>query len=436
MPDLPNVPYHQQDYPSYCGAACAQMVLKSLTPSGQPAIGQYDLYSRHLNNSSDSLVQWGMAPDELANVLNDFKPVTFGGVFRLAPCASEVEVSRQITFLISKGEPPPIALIYGMRHWLVVRGYDADRQPNSATDNINIFAFYVNNPWPPLKYSNAIPQNHVDGDVCGTGFGQGGSAGCPDFRIPYSVWQSDYMTGIPGQLISRSNWAGLFLAVVDPSEPDEAARPEKPGHNSASDQGASFSYQEPILPGTPAGSSDWPPPRLISPERAKDSALSSLQDPSLREREPWKSLLEGDFRTGNPHLVQRLDHADRFYYICPVRLPGQERAAIAVSVDAITGEHREAVAMRKQDQISVPNFSGRNALERVMNRKFDIGPGLDPIFVRPEGVSLYRSLVWKPCAESFSPFQPFHMILAGPHRLYVSVTGQVFTELHDNVAGF
>jgi hypothetical protein len=50
----------------------------------------------------------------------------------------------------------------------------------------------------------------------------------------------------------------------------------------------------------------------------------------------------------------------------------------------------------------------------------------------------HANLVWRPCAESLSPYWPFyrfdaHLPNGRPITIYVRIDGEVFTELHEGM---
>jgi hypothetical protein len=390
------VQYHQQDTNYYCGAACAQMVLAQ-AEVGAGILDQDDLYA---DNHSHSTIEpsWYTGPDGLTWTMNDRRPPAFTNSFVLFALSSEDAISRKICWTIHHYRVAPIALVYGWAHWIVVRGYDASDAPNSSADtSYTITAFDVNNPWPPTP-SPAPPPPHTSGDVCGTG----GIRGVANEHITYATWQADYMTGVPG-----GYWSGKFVAVCDPEPPAERRGPQRPPKRRPSD-------------------------RLIEPERAAQLAQAGLKDYGLYERPDWAKALKGT-RPGEPVLVQRLDHLDRFYYIVPMQVT-RRRVPVLASVDARYGDYRQAAALPGARSHLLAQ-DRKTVFDLVAGSRVELTEPLGRLLVRRETICLHPTLVWKPCRESLSPFWPFHMLTVGAHRIYVRIDGQVFTALHDDVRG-
>ncbi|MGA9596761.1 MAG: hypothetical protein WBV06_11425 [Acidimicrobiia bacterium] len=391
------VAYHQQDTDYYCGAACAQMILDSI---GAGLLDQDDLYTDNHNHSTIESA-WYTAPDGLQWTLNDRRPAGFGGWFVTYSPSTEDTISRKLVWTIHHYQVAPAALVFGWDHWIVIRGFDASAAPSSSSDTgYTITAFDVNNPWPPCPswYAPSAPPPpppppHSGGDGCGTG----GNHGIDNQHIAYATWKSTYMTGVPS-----GHWKGDFVAVCDPDPPaqrlgDQAPRPER-------------------LSGE----------RLLDGGEAIELAIRGLEQYGLRRREDWGRILEGT-EPSQPHLVQRLDVTDTFYYLVP--MVSNDRASAFVSVDGRFGDYRETGALSRAQTV-FEMLDPRRAVEMIAGRVFDLDEPLGRVRVRPDAYCLYPTLVWKPCRESLSPFYPFHMVTIGGHRLYIRVDGAVFTQLH------
>src|SRR4029453_8856688 len=135
--------FHQQETNTWCAATCAQMVLHYLAPNTPPL--DQDLLRTNIENRAKAIepeIVWFGAPDGLEATLNAYPPKPPGGRFRLVACATESKVSRRIVWSLERNHVPALALVYGMKHWLVVRGYTADRAPTGPHDTgYNIISF-------------------------------------------------------------------------------------------------------------------------------------------------------------------------------------------------------------------------------------------------------------------------------------------------------
>jgi hypothetical protein len=399
-----SVSYHQQDTDYYCGAACAQMVLDSVAAGLLP---QDQLYN---DNHSHSTIEsgWATAPDGLQWSMNHYAPPAPPGPphygyydFVIFALGSEDLISRKIVWTIHNYRVAPIALVYGWAHWIVVRGYSATAEPTSYDDvSYSIESFDVNNPWPPVPsfYGNPPPQPppHADGaDGCADG---GSTRGIADENISYAMWQSTYMTGVPG-----GYWAGQFVAVCDPEPPPtRRGRPSRP-------------LVEPLnLHG-----------QLLAPKDVASRATQVLGSYGLLQRERFGVFTKLAF--SEPILVQRLDLPDSFYYI--IGAGESQRVQGAVMLDAKTGNYLQS-AVHADPKGSLFAIRPRAEVARsIIGTTVELPnlAGLVPI--RQEAVCQYPTMVWKPCRQSLSPLYPFHLFTVGEQRIYVRIDGKVFTQL-------
>ncbi len=391
-----DVPYHQQDTDIYCGAACAQMVLRAI---GQPLLAQDDLYNDNHNHSAEPAA-WATPPDGLCWTMNNRQTQKH---FTLDSTDTEDPITRTICWAIHHYQCAPIALVFGGNHWAVVRGYTASAAPTASYDtSYAISSFDLNNPWPPVPAPPGPPP-HTDGDVCGSG----GTRGVADINVSYSTWQTDYLTpnGYGAQ------WLGKYVAVCDPDPPGTPAPPSPPGQGRPTD-------------GQP----------LLEAARVKEQLLGSVKEAGLLLHPVWSKLFDGA-RAGEPILVQRLDRLDSYYWIVPT-LDALGAICAAVGVDAHSGGYQQTMAMPDPGASIFGFAEARKVMDHVLGRRFDLPAGAGSLFVRPQGLSMHSALVWRPCRESLSPFYPFRMLLLGAHRLYVRVfDGAVFTKLSNDRGG-
>ncbi len=386
------VPYHQQDTPYYCGAACAQMVLDSM---GEGVLGQDDLYNDN-NTHSTAESGWATAPDGLQWTLNNRQS---GKYFCLDALSSEDSISRMIVWTIRNYGVAPVALVFGWDHWIVVRGYSASAAPKSSVDtSYSISSFDVNNPAPPTP-SPAPPPPHVDPDACGTG----GTRGVADEHISYSMWRSTYMTGVPS-----GHWGGRFVAVCDPDPPPTwGPRPVRKDARRRTD--------------------------LLRVDEAMDAVAPALAEQGLLERERWRLAFERPL--ARAQLVERLDQPGRYYYIAATE--GAEGTLGLVALDARGGTYLQSAVVDAQRPLLPPFIEAAPLLDRLRDEPLTL-PGLEGRrMIEPGLVAVYPHLVWRPCRESLSPFYPFRMIIWGPHRVYVRIAdGAAFTSLTTDIRGY
>ena len=391
-----DVPFHQQDTDYYCGAACAQMVLRAM---GQPLQAQSDLYNDNHSHTVEASA-WSTPPDGLCWTLNNRQAPKR---FTLDCTDAEEPISRTICWAIHRYQCAPIALVFGGNHWAVVRGYTADAAPQSSFDtSYTIASFDLNNPWPPVP-AHPGPPPHADGDVCGSG----GNRGIADINVAYSTWQADYLT--PNTFGTR--WLGRCVAVCDPDLPDEPKPPSPPVRKRRFDGH-----------------------RVVDASVVRMDLADILKTAGLLSHPAWSKVF-GDVHAGEPLLVQRLDRQDAYYFLVPT-MDALGRMRAAVGVDARFGDYQQTMALRDPDASLFGFADNQKAVDRVLGRQFELPGNAGRLLVRAENLTVHPSLVWQPCRESLSPFYPFRMILLGTHRLFVRIfDGSVFTALTNDQGG-
>ena len=394
------VGYHQQDADYFCGAACAQMVLDQL---GHGLVSQNVLYS---DNHSHSVTEpgWYTAPDGLQWTMNHRQHSKY---FALDALPNEDAISRMIVWTIHHYNVAPIALVYGSGHWIIVRGYTTTSEPTSSSDtHYEITALDVNNPWPPPPsfYHQAplIPPPHSHTDNCGTG----GSRGVANEHISYATWQSTYMTGVPS-----GHWGGKFVAVCDPDPPPTAT---------------------PTVTGPPMEplSAEF----LISPSQAAAQARRGIEAYQLGGRETFRAALS-QAKWKEPVLVERLDRTNSYYYIVPVANEATSQVPLAVIVDGRTGIYNQSIVSAAGGENVLSLNDTEQAEAKLIGQDIQLPGTLGRLHVLREAVSRHRTMVWKPCRESLSPYYPFHLFTSGGYQIFVRSDGEVFTTLHDQDRG-
>jgi hypothetical protein len=394
------VSYHQQDLGYFCGAAAAQMVLRAI---GGKLLNQTPLYNEnHGYNTIDPGPQWASPPDGLTATLVHRKPKNYNTTIALAAADSADAISRKIVWSIHHYKLAATALVSGDDHWVVVNGYDVSAIPQASDDtSYAIHSFDVKDPWPPADEMTtpSVPP-HAVGDGCGSG----GQRGLSPQHVTYVEWLDSYMTGVPD-----GYWQGKFVAVCD-GDQIAVAPGVQPG---------------PILSANDGNS-------IIPIEVAQQAAVTGLTTFGLYERDEWGPILHGT-KPGSPLLVQRLDKVDRYYYIVPFERPRGRATAFAL-VDATFGDYRQCGAVAAVSDFRAEQPSA--VLKRSIGRTYKLPDQQGMLVVRRQGTSVHPVYVWKPCAESLSPYFPFAMLTIGQHHLYVRIDGRVFTALHDAGPGF
>jgi hypothetical protein len=387
------VPYHQQNTGDYCGPACAEMVLSFLRGTllqQEDLFNQICSYNIHENG-------WVTDPAGLLGVLNN--PPSLSSLparFSLDALESEDAVSRKICWTIHASSQrdalaiAPIALVLDKTHWVVVRGYTATAEPGCPSDTgYAIDSFDINDPSPQVPVSDPPPPPppHDPDDGCG----DGGARGTPNGNVSYGTWRDTYLARV-----NSGYWQGKFVALCNTDPPSNAAA--STGEIALGD----------VAPGDG---------RLLRAESIAEVAVMEMKARGLLERSAWAEAFGG--RPGRPILVQRLDRLDSFYYLVP--FDGSDGApGGAVAVDARYGNYRQSVVFTQKERRGFRQFEElENVAEHVVDRQFELDKPGRRLFVRREALCVHPTAVWRTCAESLSPLDPFYMVSYGAHRFFI-----------------
>ena len=355
--DPTSISLHQQDADGFCGAACVDMLLPFVdknTNLGQKRLRQ----SRLMQGIGDeqretaetwepgSNIFWSSAPYGILFELWEISPATQGYVLKVAQ--TEDDITRAIIdSLADPANPmPSLALVFGLGHWLLVRGFETDKDPNGAGGAYQPLSIDVYNPWPELP-DKQLGLQHGDGDGCGTGYvsGKGVSESRGSFldNISYDEWRCFYMTGVPnqfpGQRQINSGYTGRFLAIVNDPAAVAGQRLVQAPANAVS--GA------PPDPPYPASWNGHGPPvmDLTARKAACEAAKNAVQN--LMNRAEWAAVLVST--TGlnaDPNKVVAVAHeANPGYYYFIVPIETSQGQPVAVRVDAVSYEYLEAIGV-------------------------------------------------------------------------------------------
>lgn len=182
----PHVPYHRQQGEDFCGAACLQMVIEAL---GLSSSGQSALFKdAHGHGTQDpKSVGWASPPDGLGWALEHRAKRATADV--LSPKA-EATLTRGLVWSLFRHSCPPIALIYGFAHWVVVVNYDISRNPKGPSDGGYVVkALDIHDPWRRLKEGNPPPPP-------------------PPRHVTMKAWESTYLKPVP-----TGHWKDSVVAV-------------------------------------------------------------------------------------------------------------------------------------------------------------------------------------------------------------------------------
>jgi hypothetical protein len=385
MADYIDIPVHLQATSYSCGAACEEMIIQAATQTDDD---QLDLYNESQSYKTDPC--WHVDPDGLASVLNNHLS---GAGNRFAPAANADgdTISRQICWAIHNNRVAPAAAINQGDHWVVVNGFDADREPTDPNDNgFQIVGIHVVDPFSSIE-TRGDPE-------CIAPFASEGG------HYSYAEWQSHFLP------VSCGHWQGVTVGVCP-------AAVSPPPAQSLAERPASLFPGDSIVPNS----------------AAKELAERSLIHHGLVRHHAWRASLES-VHSHEPMLVQRLDRIDDYYHVVPIgRSPAEITAA--VSIGARYGHYRQAARLAKKSKRSLPALTREEAYERIVHRRLNLPDGNGSLRVRPETLTSHRTLGWRPCLESLSPFLPFYMFSMGAVTIYVRIDGAVFTSLNTKRRG-
>lgn len=341
-----DTPYYTQDTDYYCGAASAQMVLNS-DNLGIYVTPQSDIYDYiHPRNTCGG---WASDPQGLTDALNHY--AAGAAWFNWYAPTDQDLGNNKLAYTIDRYEVPPIALIYGSAHWVVVRGVFTSDQPTTAPA-YDIYAFYVNDPW---YGATSLGSNRY---------------------IDIRSWNDDIFTG--------GFWCGAspgarYISVVDPEPPTKA----KISYPKMLERRSEVFEREEIH----KIATNFMETMLASKQLAEHYGKETLEKLSVAT-------------VGEPKLVGRLDRKMDAYYTVPlVAADGQKESLVqgAILFDAYSGQFQEMSVVDK----AVPYMmvDDRDYALKMFYEKYDL---------QRNGVSKLTSfeLVWMPSVESKTPFHP------------------------------
>ncbi len=341
-----DTPRYTQDRYYYCGAACAQMVLDSEN-LGIYVSPQSDIYN--YIHSHNTCAGWYSDPQGLEDALNHY--AAGAAWFHWFAPLDQDTGNNKLAYTIDRYGVPPIALIYGSAHWVVVSGVYTSAQPTTAPA-YDIYAFFVIDPW------------------------YGTSTLGEDRYIDIRSWNDDIYTG--------GSWCGApgsprYISVVDPDPPTRAK----------------VSYPAILRRRT----------SVFKPEEIRDMTSQFLEK-ILAGKELTNHYSEETVKRlsvatiGTPKLVSRLDKKMDAYYTVPLMAEGQKENSMvqgAVLYDAYSGQFREMSVV--EDAVSIIMLDNKDYALQAFYKKFDL---------RRNGVRQLTGfeLVWAPSEQSRSPYQP------------------------------
>jgi hypothetical protein len=108
----------------------------------------------------------------------------------LAEFTAELSITRRLVWSLFQHSVPPIALVYGRDHWVVVADYDITGAPNGPSDSsYDITAVHIHNPWLSEGEDDPPPTE-------------------PPEVVPLDEWLNGYLKGV-----QKGHWLGKRVAV-------------------------------------------------------------------------------------------------------------------------------------------------------------------------------------------------------------------------------
>ena len=387
-----------------CGGACAQMVLDLVRRLYSQKTLMQEIQKK--NSTKTAAIPWKSDPDGLRKTLNARRGRS-GGPFRTRKFKSKRQFSQDVVWTILSDEVPPIVLTSDTSHWVVVDGYDVDREPVRPSDKqYKIRSFFLRDPWEISP--TAPPPPHSRRDRCGEGQG----FGTEEEHCTYEEWKRD----LRRVKKKEGKWGGWFVAVSDPKPVRRGPRrrivtPAKdptardPKAQDPRTRASKKPRRSPIAPRI-VPDRDAHGPRSaarghMTDARAKQIALQGVEAHGLNALEGWKEALLHS-SPAKPIPVRRLDRSHSWYFIVPWR-SANGRSRMAVIVDSRHG-YRRAVRSSPGGDLLPGVLEPQTMLKQLAGRTVDLGSGGGTLVLAPGSATILPHMVWKPCQESLSPF--------------------------------
>ncbi|MBV8370718.1 MAG: hypothetical protein JO036_17535 [Candidatus Eremiobacteraeota bacterium] len=348
-----SVRYHQQNTDKLCGPASAMMVLHSI--DGQ-TVQEDELWGK----LKSSIGGWNTNPWSLEAGLNRYAPQRFVGRFRAVPGNNQNDANSRVVGALLAQEPvPPVVLVFGKAHWVVVTNVNLAAMPNG--DALMVLGYYIHCPTvSPLN----PPRLHGDNDLCATG-STFGSTDAYQY-VSYPAWQDEYFNGY---------YDGREFKFVTVAIDDSSVLPEISRLSERTERLRLYGYDAAYLS------------EFVNPKVAADDALAAITSHGLGDHGPLQSALHDLTAAGEPELVTRVDVLRWTYYVVPL-LRGDRVVGVA-RMNALTSAFMGASATPD----GVYHILSSATLKKEL----------------PAGY-VATGLVWAPCRESRSQYHPLRRI--------------------------
>jgi len=119
-----------------------------------------------------------------------------------------------------------------------------------------------------------------------------------------------------------------------------------------------------------------------------------------------------------PLLVHRIDREKNYYYIVPFNV--RNKTKLLVIIDAISGKFKEVSYLK--ELVSFPKISKAKAINIMM--KF-----LKERKIKIEILSPKLTLVWKPCEQTQSPYEPLWKVQIRSEVWFIDQKGKIYDKI-------
>jgi hypothetical protein len=169
-----------------------------------------------------------------------------------------------------------------------------------------------------------------------------------------------------------------------------------------------------------------------TPPNGKNNATGFISSTEARKKArqglfatPWIDEIKLPFpkkalTAGEPLLVQRIDRHDSFYYLVPFK--AHNKTWVVVIVDAATGRFKESAKMRTAG--IYPGISSVQA-EKILKTYLQAGAA-EHFLSAPQ-----PALVWRPCRQTQSPYEPLWLFRIEAGVWFVDQTGAVHQQIEE-----
>jgi hypothetical protein len=158
---------------------------------------------------------------------------------------------------------------------------------------------------------------------------------------------------------------------------------------------------------------------VILPSQASESAKAAiLSSPWIRNL--LSTVERNRLSTGDPLLVRRIDRTSAYYYLVPFN--SDDFTAMVVIIDAKNGRFKECSRMAKPEVY--PKVNAKQAIQILSAH-------LNMIAHDCSLTNAKLRLVWRPCEQTQSPYEPLWRIQIHSNQWFIDQKGILHNEIHD-----